>query len=260
MTLPPILVTGGTGTLGQQVVSRLREAGREVRVLTRRSRSGPDGVEFVTGDLATGEGLATAVRGAATIVHCASQQKGDAEAARNLVGAVSNENGNEESPPHLVYISIVGVDRFPRGYFKAKLAAENVITGSGLPWTTLRATQFYDLILKGARQLGKLPVVPVPTGFVTQPVDSGEVADRLAELALGEPSGRVPDMAGPQVLAFAEVIRTYLRATGRRPRPLVSGWIPGIRGIRPAALSPHRSSQPTLGRRTWPEFLADKPA
>src|ERR1700733_3247306 len=207
MTLRPPLVTGGTGTLGQQVVSRLREAGREVRILTRRSRSGLDGVEFATGDLATGEGLATAVRGVAPIVHCASQQKGDAEAARNLVRAVSNEdgNGNEEIPPHLVYISIVGVDRFPRGYFKAKLAAETVIARSGLPWTTLRATQFYDLILKGARPLGKLPVVPVPSGFVTQPVDSGEVADRLAELALAEPSGRVPDMAGPQVLAFAEV-------------------------------------------------------
>ena len=258
MTLPPILVTGGTGTLGQQVVSRLREGGREVRVLTRRGRSGPDGVEFVTGDLATGEGLATAVRGAAIIVHCASQQKGDAEAARNLVRAVSNEN--EETSPHLVYISIVGVDRFPHGYFKAKLAAENVITGSGLPWTTQRATQFYDLILKGARPLGKLPVVPVPSGFVTQPVDSGEVADRLAELALGEPSGRVPDMAGPQVLAFAEVIRTYLRATGRRPRPLVPVWIPGIRAVRAGALYPDPLSQPTLGRRTWREFLADKPA
>src|SRR5579863_2562555 len=143
MTLLPIVVTGGTGTLGQQVVARLRDAGREVRVLSRRSRSGPDGVQFVTGDLATGAGLAAAVHGAATIVHCASQQKGDAEAARNLVHAASHEN--EETPPHLVYISIVGVDRFPRGYFKAKLAAENVITGSGLPWTTLRATQFYDL-------------------------------------------------------------------------------------------------------------------
>lgn len=59
MALPPILVTGGTGTLGQQVVSRLQQAGQEVRVLSRRSRSGPDGVQFVTGDLATGEGLAT---------------------------------------------------------------------------------------------------------------------------------------------------------------------------------------------------------
>ena len=256
MALPPILVTGGTGTLGQQVVSRLQQAGQEVRVLSRRSRSGPDGVQFVTGDLATGEGLATAVHGARTIVHCASQQKGDAEAARNLVRAASDG----QALPHLVYISIVGVDRFPRGYFKAKLATENVIAGSGLPWTTLRATQFYELILKGAQQLGKLPVIPVPSGFVTQPVDSGEVADRLAELALGEPSGRVPDLAGPQVLAFAEVIRAYLQATGRRPRPLVPVWIPGIGPIRAGALYPDPSSQPALGRRTWPEFLAGQPA
>jgi uncharacterized protein YbjT (DUF2867 family) len=75
-----------------------------------------------------------------------------------------------------VYISIVGVDRFPHGYYKAKLEAEGVIADSGLPWTTLRATQFYELIRKGAVLLAKLPVIPVPAGFVTQPVDSGEVA------------------------------------------------------------------------------------
>ena len=89
-----------------------------------------------------------------------------------------------------MYISIVGVDRFPRGYFKAKLEAEGVVAESGLPWTTLRATQFYELIAKGATRLAKLPVIPVPAGFVVQPVDSGEAAARLAELALGSrPAG-----------------------------------------------------------------------
>ena len=147
----PILVTGGTGTLGQQVVARLRAAGRDVRILSRRTGDG-----LVTGDLATGQGLPAAVQQAGTIVHCASNRKGDAQAARHLVQAATRADG---SRPHLVYISIVGVDRFPRGYFKAKLEAERVITGSGLPWTTLRATQFYELIAKGATRLAKLPVV-----------------------------------------------------------------------------------------------------
>jgi uncharacterized protein YbjT (DUF2867 family) len=220
MTLP-ILVTGGTGTLGQQVVARLQEAGREVRVLSRRSRSSQDGLVFATGDLATGEGLAAAVRGIGTIVHCASNRKGDAEATRNLVRAAVQEKSSQATSPHLVYISIVGIDRFPRGYFKTKLEAEGVIGDSGLPATTLRATQFYELIRNGVVRLAKLPLIPVPAGFVVQPVDSGEVAARLAELALGEPRARVPDMAGPQVLSFADVIRIYVQATGRRPRPVV---------------------------------------
>jgi uncharacterized protein YbjT (DUF2867 family) len=267
MTLPPILVTGGTGTLGQQVVSRLREAGRDVRVLSRRSRTSQDGPVFATGDLATGEGLPAAVRGVETIVHCASNRKGDVEATRNLVRAAAQEKQEKQekqempgSLPHLVYISIVGVDRFPRGYFKAKLEAEGVITDSGLPWTTLRATQFYELIARGAARLAKLPVIPVPAGFVVQPVDSGEVAARLAELALSEPRGRVPDMAGPQILSFADLTRIYLTATGRRPRPVVPVWTPGIGPIRAGAMYPQQGAEATLGRRTWPDFLANKPA
>jgi uncharacterized protein YbjT (DUF2867 family) len=259
MTSPPILVTGGTGTLGQQVVSRLREAGREVRVLSRRSPTGQDGLVVTTGDLATGEGLPAAVRGAGTIVHCASNRRGDAEATRNLVRAAAQNKASEPGPAHLVYISIVGVDRFPRGYFKAKLEAEGVIADSGLPWTTLRATQFYELIARGASRLAKLPVIPVPAGFVVQPVDSGEVAARLAELALEEPRGRVPDMAGPQILSFADLIRTYLKATGRRPRPVVPVWTPGIGPIRAGAMYPQQGAEATLGRRTWPDFLAEKP-
>ena len=92
MTLPPILVTGGTGTLGRQVVDQLRQAGRDVRVLTRHSRpsgDSSDALQYVTGDLATGAGLAAAVRGAATIVHCASRQRGDIDATRNLARAAA---------------------------------------------------------------------------------------------------------------------------------------------------------------------------
>jgi uncharacterized protein YbjT (DUF2867 family) len=108
-------------------------------------------------------------------------------------------------------------------------------------------------------RLAKLPVIPVPAGFVTQPVDSGEVAVRLTDLALEEPRGRVPDMAGPQVLSFADLMRTYLMATGRRPRPVVSVWTPGIGPIRAGALYPRPGAEATLGHRTWPDFLANKP-
>ena len=94
MTSSPILVTGGTGTLGQQVVARLRAAGRDVRILSRRTGDG-----LVTGDLATGQGLPATVQQAGTIVHCASNRKGDAQAARNLVQAATQAEAARRPPP-----------------------------------------------------------------------------------------------------------------------------------------------------------------
>jgi uncharacterized protein YbjT (DUF2867 family) len=254
-TTSPILVTGGTGTLGRLVVQRLSDAGCDVRVLRRgpQSQAPADGIQFMTGDLLTGAGIEPAVDGVSAIVHCASDNKGDAEAARNLVGAATAGGGK----PHLVYISIVGADRVSFGYIRAKLEAERIVADSGLPWTTLRATQFYDLILSGTQKLARLPVVPVPAGFPTQPVDAGEVAARLVELTLGEPAGRVPDMAGPQVRSFADLVRGYLRASRRR-RPVVPLWLPGIRRIRDGGLIPEPSAETLLGTRTWEEFLVDR--
>jgi len=255
-----ILVTGGTGTLGRLVVPRLRDDGGKVRVLSRRGREAAEGIEFVAGDLDTGEGIDAAVAGTEIIVHCAGSQKGDGDKARTLVRAASRAG-----TPHLVNISVVGADRIPLasgidramfGYFGAKLDAERVIADSGLPWTTLRASQFYDLILTVARQMARLPVIPVPAGVKFQPVDADEVAARLAELALGPPAGLAPDMAGPRVYPMAELLRGYLRAVGKR-RPLVPVRLPGqaARAVRAGAnLAPERA----VGRRTWEEFLAER--
>jgi uncharacterized protein YbjT (DUF2867 family) len=150
------------------------------------------------------------------------------------------------------------VDRAMFGYFGSKLAAERVVTGSGLPWTTLRATQFHDLILLVARQLAKLPVIPFPPGARFQPVDTGEVADRLAELALGAPAGLVPDLAGPKIYPAAELLRGYLAASGKH-RLLVPLPLPGkaAAALRSGAnLAPDRAT----GRRTWEQFLAERAA
>jgi uncharacterized protein YbjT (DUF2867 family) len=258
--LGPILVTGGTGTLGRHVVPRLRDAGGKVRVLSRRSREADAGVEFVTGDLATGEGIEAAVEGAEIIVHCAGSTKGDEEKAQNLVRAASDAGAR-----HLVYISVVGADRVPVdsavdramfGYFGSKLAAERVVADSGLPWTTLRATQFHDLLVATARQMARLPAIPVPAGFRFQPVDAAEVAARLVELALGRPAGLVPDMAGPRVYGMGELVRGYLRAR-RKHRPIVPVRLPGkaAAAVRAGAnLAPDRA----VGRRTWEGFLAEQ--
>src|ERR687893_1182751 len=260
MTTSSILVTGGTGTLGQHVVRRLREAGCDVRVLSRSSREAEDGVRFMTCDLDTGEGIEAAVDGTETIVHLAGSAKGDEGKARNLVQAASRTGA-----PHLVYISVVGAERIPVvsgvdrnmfGYFASKRAAEKVIEDSGLPWTTLRATQFHDLMLMVAQMLAKLPVVPLPAGIRVQPVEADEVAARLVELTLGEPAGLVPGIGGPRVYGAAELLRGYLRATKRR-RSIVPVPLPGraARAFRDGAnLAPEQA----VGQRTWEEFLAER--
>jgi uncharacterized protein YbjT (DUF2867 family) len=253
----PILVTGGTGTLGRLVVRRLRDAGSNVRILSRRSHKSGDGIEYMIGDLAIGEGIEPTVDGIETIVHCAGSTKGDEDKTRNLVRAASAAGAQ-----HLVYISVVGADRIPVvsridramfGYFESKRAAERVVADSGLPWTTLRATQFHDAMLTVVQQMAKLPVVPVPAGFRFQPVDTGEVAARLVELTFGKPSGLVPDMGGPRVYGMAELLRGYLRATRRR-RLIVPIWLPG-KAARAFRAGGNLAPEQAVGHRTWEEFL-----
>jgi uncharacterized protein YbjT (DUF2867 family) len=257
----PILVTGGTGTLGRLVVSRLRDAGCSVRVLSRRSHDSADGIEFMSGDLATGEGIEAAVEGIETIVHCAGSAKGDEDKTRNLVRAASGGGAR-----HLLYISVVGAERVPVvsgvdramfGYFASKREAEKLVEDSGVPWTTLRATQFHDAMLTLARLLAKLPVIPVPAGFRFQPVDSGEVAARLVELSLGEPSGLVPEMGGPRVYGVGELIGGYLRATKRRRRPMVPVRVPG-KAAHAYRAGANLAPEQAVGHRTWEEFLAER--
>jgi uncharacterized protein YbjT (DUF2867 family) len=257
--MDPILVTGGTGTLGKHVVRRLRDAGVDIRVLSRKPHADEEGVRFLAGDLMSGLGLDAAVEGIGTIVHCAGGPRGDDVATRNLVTAAARAGR-----PHVVNVSVVGADRVPVrsfidrqafGYFDMKRKTERAVEASGLPWTTLRATQFYDLVLFVAEKLTKLPVVPYPTHSAFQPVDSDEVAARMVELALGAPAGLVPDIAGPRVYEFSELVRGYLRAAGRS-RPMVPIHVPGgaSRAVRGGAVL---ASDRAVGKRTWEEFLAD---
>ncbi len=111
-------------------------------------------------------------------------------------------------------------------------------------------------MLTTVRTMAKLPVVPVPAGFRFQPVDAGEVAARLVELALGEPSGLVPDLGGPRVYEMKELVRSYLRATGKS-RLIMPMRLPGkaARAFRDGAnLAPEHA----VGHRTWEDFLTER--
>ncbi|MFC9505537.1 SDR family oxidoreductase [Streptomyces sp. NPDC057002] len=247
-----ILVTGGTGTLGGHAVPLLRAAGHEVRILSRSPRPAADGIEYVTGDLLKGEGVEAALDGAETVLHLAGGPKGDDEATRNLVRAASRAGVR-----HLVYISVIGADRVPLAWMRTKLESERAVAGSGIPWSTLRAAQFHDLALTMVEKMARLPVFPVPGGLRLQPVDSREVAARLAELTLGTPAGLVPDLTGPHVHGLADLARPYLRLTGRR-RPMLPVRIPGKAGraYRAGANLTLRGAEE--GKRTWEEFLAER--
>jgi uncharacterized protein YbjT (DUF2867 family) len=240
-----ILVTGGTGQLGGHVVRLLRQAGHDVRVASRRT--GPD---LATVNWKTGAGLAEAVAGVDAIAHCAGAYL-DVEIDRMLAAAAL-----KAGVPHLLYISIVGIDRVPFRYYRSKLAAERIIEQSGVPFTILRATQFHDLVRVLFAGAAKLPLMFVPA-FSFQPVDAGEVAERLAELVVEPPAGHVPDLAGPLVQSAHELAGMYLRATGRR-RLIVPVRFPGniFRQFRAGGnLAPDRA----VGTVTFAGYLAVHP-
>ncbi len=255
-----LLVTGGTGALGTQLVPRLVAAGHDVRVLSRREHPDlPPGVTAVRGDLATGTALDEATSGVDVIANLASgsdraptyraAKPTDVDGTRRLLDAAKRTGS-----PHVVHISIVGCDLIPFGYYRAKAEGEAVITSSGLPWTILRTTQWHTLAAELCRLLTKLPLVVVPKGLRMQLLDAGDVADRMVELVGTAPSGFADEMGGPEALEFAEIVRRYLRAKTKR-RPVAAMPFPGaaMRGFREGHnLAP---SHPD-GRITWDEFLA----
>ena len=240
-----ILVTGGTGTLGSALVRRLREAEQEVTALSRRPGPGR-----AVGDLRTRRGVESAVSGSDVVVHCATTNSGkDVEITRNLV-----ECSGRASRPHLIYISIVGIDRVPLSYYRAKLEAERLVIESGSPWTILRTTQFHDLIAKISSLQSRSPLVAALSGVRFQPIAVDDVAARLAELACGEPAGRVADMGGPEIRDHEDLTRAYFDARGLRRR-VVGLRPPGavFRALRSGAnLAPEQA----VGRGTFEEFLS----
>lgn len=252
----PILVTGGTGTIGRRVVPLLTAAGRDVRVLTRHPRPSTPGVEHVEGDVVAGRGLAPALDGVDVVVHLAGGAKGDDVAARHLADAT-----HAAGVRHLVLISVVGADRMPIGYFRAKAEAERVVAESGVPWTVLRAAQLHDFVLPVARGLSRPPVLPVPGGLRFEPVDVAEVAARLAEIALGAPAGWVPDAVGPEVLDVPALVAAYRRAHGARPRRVtLPVRLPGAVGRAYRAGDNLAGPDARRGGRTWAEYLAAEAA
>ncbi|GAA2748978.1 SDR family oxidoreductase [Kitasatospora cinereorecta] len=249
--MDPILVTGGTGTLGRALVELLLAQGRPVRVLSRSAHT-PGEHGWAVGDLVTGRGVDGAVAGVGAVVHCATTNgRRDLQATQRLVAAAGRAG-----VAHLVYVSIVGVDRVPLGYYRTKLAAERVVEESGLGWTVLRATQFHDLLLRILGALSRPPVLLLPAGLRFQPVDVRDVAGRLAELLAAGPSGRAADFGGPEVRAFDDLARSFLAARGLR-RPVVRVPLAGAT-YRAYRAGGHLVPDRAAGRITFEQALAGR--
>ncbi|MGH2760603.1 MAG: SDR family oxidoreductase [Actinomycetota bacterium] len=258
-----VLVTGGTGVLGSEIVPRLLTKGYDVRVLSRRAQPRvPAGARTVRGDLVTGAGINDAVAGVDVIVHCASGtrtlrsltyrsgRRTDVEATRRMLDGARRSGAT----PFVVYISIVGIDRIPLGYYRAKLETEQVIEASGLPYSTLRTTQWHTFAWEIAKRLTAFPVVLAPKGLRLQLLDPGEVADRMVSLLEAGPAGMTPDMGGPETLDIVDVLRSYLRAKGKR-RAVASVRFPG-RAVAAFAAGHNLTPAYADGRIAWEDWLA----
>ena len=212
-----ILITGGTGHLGQKVAHILNSTGYPTGILTSGNRptDNYENITFYTGDLVANTGLKEAVQAADIIIHCASNprnyQQVDIEGTNNLLKAIA---GN--SIKHLVYISIVGVDQTDYPYYQAKLAVENLLLNSGVPCTVVRTTQFHHFVFNMIETLVKAPgphhaVLTIPAGLYFQSVSTQEVAELLVTTALDSAKGLLPDFGGKEVLSFEEMTAGYLK-------------------------------------------------
>jgi uncharacterized protein YbjT (DUF2867 family) len=255
-----VLVTGGAGRLGSKVVKELTATGYRVRIMSRK-RQPPNVLsttEWVQADLETSQGIADAVTGIDVVVHAASSplkhtRQIDIGGTRLLL-----EQARVADVAHVIYISIVGVDRIPYAYYRAKLAAEELVQNSGLPWALLRATQFHYLVDLFFQAATKMPLVTLlPTDLRCQSIAESEVASRLCEIVAAGPRGRLADLGGPEVLTAGEMAQTWLMPRGmhRRVLPL---HVPGkvAQGFRCGYNT--CPDQPVHGRITWTEWVQSK--
>lgn len=255
-----ILVTGGRGVLGRELVSRLQQGPNAiydtVRVMSRSPRPTPTDrqIEWAQADLETGDGLVRAVEGVDVILHAASNpfrkmHETDVVGTERLLGLAARSGVS-----HLIYISIVGIERVPGyAYYRHKLAAEALIKQNLLPWTILRTTQFYNLVDMLLSLSARLPIMLLPTGFRSQPIDVGEVADRMAALVEGPARGMLPDVGGPEIMTLGEAARLWKRTRGIH-KPVVNLPIPGRAA---AAFKNGSITTPdhAVGTVTWSEWL-----
>jgi len=227
-----VVVIGGTGLIGTKVVTWLAEHGHEA--VPAAPSTGVDTI--------TGEGLKEVLQGADVVVDVSNSPS---FADDDVMAFFRTSTGNlvdaakEAGARHYVALSVVGTDRQPDvGYFRAKVAQEELIAGSGLPFSIVRATQFFEFAGGIADSSATDGVVRLP-GAGVQPMAAAEVSAAVGRAAAGEATGGVTEVAGPEVFGLDEWVRTVLTARSD-PRPVVTdpqapyfGAVPGPEDLLP---------------------------
>jgi uncharacterized protein YbjT (DUF2867 family) len=243
-----IVVIGGSGLIGTKVVTNLRQHGHEVVAASPSS-----GVNTVTG-----EGLAQAVAGARVVVDVANAPSWEDSAVlaffeasgRNLLAAEAAAGVG-----HHLALSVVGTDRLlASGYFRAKLAQEELIKASPIPYTIVRATQFFEFVGGIAQAATEGQTVRLPPALM-RPIASDDVAAVVADVAVAGPLNRTVDLAGPEPIRQDELVRQFLKATGDTrtvitdPKALYFGIAVDDRSLTPG-------DNPRLGPTRFADWLA----
>ena len=243
-----IVVIGGSGLIGKKLVSRLRERGQEVV-----SASPSSGVNTITG-----QGLAQALGGAQVVVDVSNAPSWEDKAVleffetsgRNLLAAEAVAGVR-----HHVALSVVGTDRLlASGYFRAKMAQEDLIKASKIPYTIVRATQFFEFVGGIADFSTQGQTVRLPS-VLMQPIVSDDVAAALADVALAEPRNGMVEIAGPEPIRMDELVRQFLVAS-RDPRQVIVDPQARYYGVPVNDQSLTPGKQPRIGPTRFADWLS----
>ncbi len=245
-----IVVIGGTGLIGKQVVKNLRQRGHEVV-----SASPSSGVNTITG-----EGLAQALAGARVVVDVANAPSWEDSAVlaffetsgRNLLAAEAVAGVG-----HHVALSVVGTDRLlASGYFRAKMTQENLIKASPIPYTIVRATQFFEFVGGIAQFATEGETVRLPP-VLMQPIAAADVAAGMSDVALAEPLNDTVDLAGPEPIRQDDLVRRFLTATGD-PRTVITDPKALYYGVAVDDQSLTPGDHPRLGPTRFEDWLSSQ--
>lgn len=240
-----IAVAGGTGLVGRFTVEAIRKAGHDPVVVARSHGA----------DIVTGHGLDEMLAGVDTVIDVTDMRGPDLESTRTMFATATRhllEAGRRAGVKHHVLLSIVSVEQIPSlAHYAGKLAQEDLVLSGVIPATILRATQFHEfaaMVVHWMRQ-GDVAVVPP---LLLQPVAAADVGDVLAEIALGNPQGRAPDLAGPELQDLVDMARRTLAARGETIR-LIPSWRNGMMGVEAAG----EAMLPRPGARLAPTTFDD---
>lgn len=240
-----VAVAGGTGLVGRLVVAELETVGHDPVVLARSQ-----GV-----DLTTGAGLTERIAGCGAVIDVTNITAVSKAKAIAFFGGVTEHliaAAEQARVGHLIALSIVGVDRVGTGYYQGKRKQETLLEHGGVPWSVLRATQFFEFPIPLLAH--HFPVAAMPR-MLSQPVAAADVATALVDLVDAGPSGYATPIAGPERLWMADVARRIERARGSR-RPVLAIPLPGKVGRQMAGGDLTPDGDYRAGKRTFAEYLA----